>query len=88
LGAIRVTTLRATDPSVSIVIQPGKPEVSTTGFAGLVTAIVASDLAEPITRHIDADPLPSREAVISSKVFVTLGHPPVQPPFLKRVATC
>jgi serine O-acetyltransferase len=36
----------------------------TSGFAELVAAIVASDLAEPVTRHIDAGSLPNREAVI------------------------
>jgi len=36
----------------------------TTGFTALVAAIVASDLAEPITRHIDAGSLPNRDAVI------------------------
>ncbi len=34
------------------------------GFSDLVAAIVASDLAEPITRHIDAGSLPNRDAVI------------------------
>jgi serine O-acetyltransferase len=34
------------------------------GFTELVAAIVASDLAEPVTRHIDAGSLPSRDAVI------------------------
>ena len=34
-------------------------------FAHLVDAIVASDLAEPITRHIDAGYLPDREGVIN-----------------------
>jgi serine O-acetyltransferase len=33
-------------------------------FSNLVAAIVASDLAEPRTRHIDAGSLPSRDAVI------------------------
>jgi len=33
-------------------------------FTALVAAIVASDLAEPLTRHIDAGSLPSRDAVI------------------------
>jgi len=35
-----------------------------TGFTDLVTAIVASDLGEPLTRHIDAGSLPNRDAVI------------------------
>jgi serine O-acetyltransferase len=34
------------------------------GFSDLVVAIVASDLAEPVTRHIDAGSLPNRDAVI------------------------
>ncbi|HEX7554663.1 MAG TPA: hypothetical protein VF378_14005, partial [Geothrix sp.] len=34
------------------------------GFTELVAAIVASDQAEPVTRHIDASSLPSRDAVI------------------------
>lgn len=34
------------------------------GFAGLVDAIVASDLAEPLTRHVDAGSLPNRDKVI------------------------
>jgi serine O-acetyltransferase len=34
------------------------------GFTELVAAIVASDLAEPVTRHIDAGSLPNRDAVI------------------------
>jgi serine O-acetyltransferase len=34
------------------------------GFPDLVAAIVASDLAEPVTRHIDAGSLPNRDAVI------------------------
>ncbi|WP_420798860.1 serine O-acetyltransferase [Geothrix limicola] len=34
------------------------------GFTALVAAIVASDLAEPRTRHIDAGSLPNREVVI------------------------
>ena len=33
-------------------------------FSSLVAAIVASDLAEPRTRHIDAGSLPNRDAVI------------------------
>ncbi|MBK9797996.1 MAG: serine acetyltransferase [Holophagaceae bacterium] len=33
-------------------------------FSDLVAAIVASDLAEPVTRHIDAGSLPNRDAVI------------------------
>lgn len=33
-------------------------------FSALVAAIVASDLAEPLTRHIDAGSLPSRDTVI------------------------
>jgi len=33
-------------------------------FAGLVGAIVASDLDEPLTRHIDAGSLPNRDKVI------------------------
>ncbi len=33
-------------------------------FTDLVHAIVASDLAEPLTRHLDASPLPSRDAII------------------------
>ncbi|HJV48072.1 MAG TPA: hypothetical protein VJ549_02235 [Geothrix sp.] len=34
------------------------------GFTNLVAAIVASDLAEPRTRHIDAGSLPNRDVVI------------------------
>jgi serine O-acetyltransferase len=34
------------------------------GDGDLVSAIVASAQSEPLTRHIDADPLPSRDAVI------------------------
>ena len=34
------------------------------GFTELVASIVASDLAQPITRHIDAGSLPNRDAVI------------------------
>jgi serine O-acetyltransferase len=34
------------------------------GFSELVAAIVASDLGEPVTRHIDAGSLPNREVVI------------------------
>jgi serine O-acetyltransferase len=34
------------------------------GFTALVDSIVASDLAEPLTRHIDAGSLPSRDRVI------------------------
>ncbi|MBI1751271.1 MAG: serine acetyltransferase [Acidobacteria bacterium] len=46
-----------------------KPAFSLNGeasspFSALVAAIVASDLAEPLTRHIDAGSLPSRDAVI------------------------
>jgi len=41
-----------------------KNETSSVGFSDLVAAIVASDLAEPVTRHIDAGSLPNREAVI------------------------
>ena len=37
---------------------------SPAGFSDLVAAIVASDLAEPVTRHIDAGSLPNRDAVI------------------------
>ena len=37
---------------------------SAPGFTGLVGAIVASDLAEPRTRHIDAGFLPNRDEVI------------------------
>jgi serine O-acetyltransferase len=38
--------------------------VAAPGFTGLVGAIVASDLAEPVTRHIDAGFLPNRDEVI------------------------
>ncbi|MDR3671080.1 MAG: serine acetyltransferase [Holophaga sp.] len=34
------------------------------GFTDLVDAIVASDLAEPLTRHIDAGSMPNRDKVI------------------------
>ena len=49
--------------------QPGSqpapgPSRQEEGFTELVAAIVASDLAEPITRHIDAGSLPNRDAVI------------------------
>lgn len=49
--------------------QSPKPALSPNGeassaFSALVAAIVASDLAEPLTRHIDAGSLPSRDAVI------------------------
>ncbi len=42
---------------------PG-PSRKEEGFTDLVAAIVASDLAEPVTRHIDAGSLPNRNAVI------------------------
>lgn len=38
--------------------------VPAAAFTNLVAAIVASDLAEPSTRHIDAGSLPSRDVVI------------------------
>jgi serine O-acetyltransferase len=41
-----------------------KNESSSVAFSDLVAAIVASDLAEPLTRHFDAGSLPNREAVI------------------------
>jgi serine O-acetyltransferase len=40
------------------------PSLPAGGFAGLVESIVASDLAEPLTRHIDAGSLPNRDKVI------------------------
>jgi len=43
--------------------SPSQP-VKRDGFTDLVAAIVASDLAEPLTRHIDAGSLPNRDAVI------------------------
>jgi serine O-acetyltransferase len=42
--------------------QDGTPS---NDFTDLVAAIVASDLAEPTTRHIDSGSLPSRDAVIN-----------------------
>jgi serine O-acetyltransferase len=44
--------------------SPKRAEAPAVGFSELVAAIVASDLAEPLTRHIDAGSLPSRDAVI------------------------
>ncbi len=44
--------------------QPKPDGAPQTGFSDLVAAIVASDLAEPVTRHIDAGSLPNRDAVI------------------------
>ena len=41
-----------------------KKQTASEDFSNLVAAIVASDLAEPRTRHIDAGSLPSRDAVI------------------------
>ena len=41
------------------------PEHSPRALNDLVAAIVASDLAEPRTRHIDAGSLPNRDAVIA-----------------------
>ncbi|MCX5761181.1 MAG: serine O-acetyltransferase [Gemmatimonadetes bacterium] len=40
-------------------------DASADGLPALVAAIVASDLAEPLTRHIDAGALPNRDEVIS-----------------------
>jgi len=40
------------------------PKNPQSDFTSLVSAIVRSDLAEPITRHIDAGSLPNRENVI------------------------
>jgi len=50
--------------------DPGKPPMNHTSnltptFPSLVAALVASDLAEPRTRHIDAGSLPNRETVIA-----------------------
>ena len=41
-----------------------KMRTASEDFSTLVAAIVASDLAEPLTRHIDAGSLPNRDAVI------------------------
>ncbi len=41
-----------------------RKQTASEDFSNLVAAIVASDLAEPRTRHIDAGSLPSRDAVI------------------------
>ena len=49
----------STDP-----VRLWRKQSASEDFSSLVAAIVASDLAEPRTRHIDAGSLPSRDAVI------------------------
>jgi serine O-acetyltransferase len=49
----------STDP-----VRLWRKQSASEDFSNLVAAIVASDLAEPRTRHIDAGSLPSRDAVI------------------------
>jgi len=57
-----MTDLSPMPDSAVPILKDGGP--SSRDFTRLVAAIVASDLAEPITRHIDAGSLPNREGVI------------------------
>ncbi|WLT32702.1 serine O-acetyltransferase [Geothrix sp. PMB-07] len=51
-------------PQASPIRPLKRVDRSSSDFTALVAAIVASDLAEPLTRHIDAGSLPNRDAVI------------------------